>query len=85
MGRVTYEAMSAIIQNEAVEGARRMTDLPEVVFSKTLKEPLAWKNSQVANGDLAAEVRSLKEQPGDPLRSIARLMPGGIVRGRTRR
>jgi dihydrofolate reductase len=39
MGRVTYEALSAIVQNHPVEGADRMSELPKVVFSRTLRGP----------------------------------------------
>lgn len=73
MGRVTYEAMSAIVRNQPVEGADRMNELPKVVFSKTLREPLEWNNSRLAEADLADEVRSLKAQTGDPLRTIGSL------------
>jgi dihydrofolate reductase len=48
MGRVTYEALSGIAQNHPVEGPDRMSELPKVVFSRTLQEPLAWNNSRVA-------------------------------------
>jgi dihydrofolate reductase len=50
-----------------------MSELPKLVFSGTLREPLAWKNTTLVKGDLAEEVRSLKQQPGDPLRSIGSL------------
>jgi hypothetical protein len=46
MGRVTYEALSGIAQNHPVEGPDRMSELPKVVFSRTLQEPLAWNNSR---------------------------------------
>jgi dihydrofolate reductase len=78
MGRVTYEALSAIVQNELVEGADRMSELPKVVFSRTLREPLAWNNSRLAKADLTDEVRALKAQTGDPLRSIGSL---SVVKG----
>jgi dihydrofolate reductase len=70
MGRVTYEAMSAIVRSQPVEGADRMNELPKVVFSRTLGEPLEWNNSRLAGPDLVEEVRSLKAQSGDPLRTI---------------
>ena len=60
MGRVTYEAMSAIVRDQPVEGRDRMNELPKVVFSGTLGEPLEWNNSRLAKGDLVEEVRSLK-------------------------
>jgi dihydrofolate reductase len=60
MGRVTYEAMSAIVRDQPVEGRDRMNELPKVVFSGTLAEPLECNNSQLAKSDLVEEVRSLK-------------------------
>ena len=60
MGRVTYEAMSAIVRDQPVEGRDRMNELPKVVFSGTLAEPLEWNNSQLTKSDLVEEVRSLK-------------------------
>jgi dihydrofolate reductase len=85
MGRVTYEVMSAIVRDQPVEGADRMNELPKVVFSGTLQEPLEWNNSRLAGADLVEEVRSLKAQPGDPLRTIGSLsvvkalMEAGLV------
>jgi dihydrofolate reductase len=73
MGRKTYEMMWAIVRDRPVEGAERMNGLPKVVFSETLSEPLAWNNSRLAKGDLVGEVRSLKDEDGDPLRAIGSL------------
>lgn len=47
-----------------------MNELPKVVFSNTLQEPLAWGNTRLVRGDLAEQVRALKQQSADPLRSI---------------
>ena len=71
MGRVTYEALLAYaqIEPEAEKDADRMNELPKVVFSTTLQELLEWNNSRLA-ADLLGEVRSLKAQSGDPLRTI---------------
>ena len=53
MGRVTYEALLAIAQNHPrPEGPDRMSELPKVVFSRTLREPLAWDNSRLAKANL---------------------------------
>ena len=79
MGRVTYEALSAIAQNHPVEGPDRMRELPKVVFSRTLREPLAWDNSRVVKADdLVEEVRRLKAESGAPLRTIGSL---SVVKG----
>lgn len=48
-----------------------MNELPKLVVSTTLKEPLAWSKSTLAS-DLD-EIRALKQQSGDPLRTIGSL------------
>ena len=73
MGRKTYKMMSDIVRDQPVEGADRMNELPKIVFSRTLEEPLGWNDSRLAKADLVEEVRSLKAKGGDPLRTIGRL------------
>ncbi|MCB0828057.1 MAG: dihydrofolate reductase family protein [Solirubrobacterales bacterium] len=70
MGRVTFESLAASSRSAETELTRRLTALPKVVFSETLDEPLGWANSRLVKSGLAAEVRSLKETPGDPLRTV---------------
>jgi dihydrofolate reductase len=70
-GRVTYQMMAsywptpAAAQNdpEVAEGMNRM---PKIVFSRTLKE-VKWNNTTLLKGDLAAEVRAMKNGPGDDI------------------
>src|SRR5919202_2612304 len=50
-----------------------MSELPKVVFSRTLREPLAWDNSRLAKADLVEEVRRLKAESDPPLRTIGSL------------
>jgi dihydrofolate reductase len=79
MGRVTYEALSAIAQNHPrPEGPDRMSELPKVIFSRTLREPLAWDNGRLAKADLVEEVRRLKAESDAPLRTIGSL---SVVKG----
>jgi dihydrofolate reductase len=78
MGRVTYEALLAIAHNHPVEGADRMSELPKVVFSRTLREPLAWDNNRLAKADLVEEIRRLKADSDAPLRTIGSL---SVVKG----
>jgi dihydrofolate reductase len=40
-----------------------MNSLPKVVFSRTLDKVL-WNNTKLVKGDLAVEVRKLKQEPG---------------------
>jgi dihydrofolate reductase len=43
-----------------------MNNLPKVVFSRTPDKP-SWKNTRVVKGDIAAEVRKMKNEPGPPM------------------
>src|SRR6185436_7953845 len=43
--------------------AKKMVDIPKVVFSKTL-EKSTWKNTSLAKGNLADEIAGLKKKNG---------------------
>jgi len=43
--------------------ARKMVDMPKIVFSKTLAKS-TWDNTQIAKNDLVTEVNELKKQEG---------------------
>jgi dihydrofolate reductase len=85
MGRVTYEALAQFAPGGTDPTSLRMNELPKLVFSNTLKDTLAWKNTRLAKGSLADEIKALKKQPGDPLRTIGSvslvksLMQSGLV------
>jgi dihydrofolate reductase len=85
MGRVTYEALAQSAPSGADPVSVRMTEVPKLLFSNTLKEPLTWKNTRLANASVADEIRALKRQTGDPLRSIGSvslvrsMMQSGLV------
>ena len=70
-GRVTYELMASYwptpmaLQNSPVV-AKGMNDMPKVVFSRTL-DKASWSNTKLVKGDLAAEVRKMKKEPGPNL------------------
>ena len=70
MGRATYQALAQFSTSGTDEVSVRMREIPKVVFSSTLKEPLIWKNTHLNNGIAAEEIAALKQQDGDPLRSI---------------
>lgn len=70
VGRVTYQDMAGYWPASDEPMAPAMNQLPKLVFSNTLKEPLAWGNSRLVTGDPAARIRDLKAQPGDPLRCV---------------
>lgn len=67
-GRVTYDLMAGWWPTPpALESmpvvARRMNELPKVVFSRTL-EKATWQNTRLVKGDLEAQVRRMKQGPG---------------------
>ena len=67
LGRVTYEGFAAAwpqMEEQTGEYGAWMNGYPKYVASTTLKEPLQWNNSTLIKGDVAEEVRRLKEQPG---------------------
>lgn len=70
-GRKTYEMMvkrwpTAEARKSDPVVAERMNNLPKVVFSRTL-DRADWNNTKVVKGDLAAEVRKMKEAKGDDM------------------
>ena len=67
LGRVTYEGFAAAwpqMEEETGEYGAWMNGYPKHVVSTTLQEPLEWNNSTLIKGDVAEEVRRLKDQPG---------------------
>lgn len=70
-GGVTYRMMAGYwptplaFANTPVV-AERMNALPKVVFSRTLDEA-TWNNTTLLKGDPAAEMRRMKEEPGDDM------------------
>ena len=63
MGRKTYEEMSEFWPTSHDAYAAPMNEIPKVVFSRTL-ERAEWAGSQIARGDLAQEIATLKREPG---------------------
>jgi dihydrofolate reductase len=63
LGRVTYEGFAAAWPTREDEAgfAEKMNSMPKYVVSSTLEEA-TWENSTVLRGDVAAEVRKLKEE-----------------------
>ncbi len=63
----------------------RMVNLPAIVISKTLQEPLDWPDATLARGDAVDIVARLKEESDVPLRSHGSLsmnrslMAAGLV------
>jgi dihydrofolate reductase len=79
-GRITYDLMTSYWPTPLAAGhdpvvAERMNDLQKVVFSRTL-DKASWSNTKLVKGDLAAEVRKMKKEPGE---GMAILGSGSIV------
>ena len=80
LGRITYDLMAgfwptAQAIEQMPEVAERMNSMPKLVFSKKLREA-AWNNTRVFNGDIAGEIRKLKQDSGP---NMAILGSGSIV------
>lgn len=86
LGRVTYEGFAAAWPGQADEAgfADRMNNLPKYVVSTTL-DKADWNNSTIISGNVAEEVASLKEQPGQDIlingsgKLIQSLMPDNLI------
>jgi dihydrofolate reductase len=85
MGRKTYAQMAEIVATQEDRSFARMTELPKLVFSSTLTEPLPWANSTLVRENVRTAMPRLKAEPGDPLRVIGSLallhslLPLGLV------
>jgi dihydrofolate reductase len=88
-GRVTYQMMESFWPTPAAakqfpEVAEQMNKLPKVVFSKTLDQA-SWQNTRLLKGDLAEEVKKLKQESGDPMvlmgsgSIVAQLAPENLI------
>jgi dihydrofolate reductase len=70
-GRITYDMMKSFWPTPAAAEsfpvvAEQMNNLQKIVFSRTLKEA-TWNNARLVNGDIAEEVRKLKDEAGDQM------------------
>jgi dihydrofolate reductase len=68
-GRVTYELMASFWPTPQAHKilpivAERMNNGPKVVFSRTLQKA-SWNNTRLVKGDLAPEIRKMKNEPGE--------------------
>jgi dihydrofolate reductase len=88
-GRITYDLMvnywptpAAKKNNPAV--AEGMNRSQKVVVSKSLSKP-TWENTRLIKGDLAAEIRKLKQEAGEGIAIlgsgsiVAQLAPEGLI------
>jgi dihydrofolate reductase len=68
-GRKTYDLMAGywptpMAKKDAPQVADQMNNLKKIVFSKSMTRA-DWINTTLLKGDLATEVRNLKQQDGD--------------------
>jgi dihydrofolate reductase len=84
MGATTYRTMSRIVTEHQDPTFERMAEIPKVVFSSTLKPPLAWANTRVAQ-DAVTTLRTMKDEGSAPIRTLgsislnATLLREGLV------
>ncbi|NWL11073.1 deaminase [Paenarthrobacter nitroguajacolicus] len=83
MGANTYRVMSSMSE-EASEDSSGFSEeegaslsglaaMPKIIFSSTLKEPLAWPNSELISGDAVEAVRELKRTRTGTLSTLGSL------------
>ena len=68
LGRSTYDMMAGywptpMAAQSSPVVAKRMNELQKIVFSRTMLEA-SWQNTTLVKGELAREMKRLKEQPG---------------------
>jgi len=73
LGRRTYEGFASHWPNATAEEqpvADPLNKSPKYVATRTLSDPLEWKNSTVLHGELHDAVNALKEKDGGDLHVI---------------
>lgn len=70
-GRITYQMMAGWWPSEAAiqqfpEVAKGMNEAEKIVFSTTMKKA-EWNNSRIINGNIAEEMRKLKNSNGNDM------------------
>jgi dihydrofolate reductase len=72
MGATTYRQMYGFAQG-GEPGTDALANVPKVVFSSTLSEPLEWANSTLVRGDAVEAVRQRKASGGTSMRTLGSL------------
>ncbi len=65
LGRITYEGFAAAWPTMEGTGGfgEKMNGMPKYVVSNTLQKA-DWNNTKIISGEIAEQIRKLKEQPG---------------------
>jgi dihydrofolate reductase len=66
MGQRTYTFFAQVWPAREGKQAEKINSMPKYVASRTLQEPLQW-NATLIKGDVPAEIRRLKQEPGNSL------------------
>lgn len=66
MGQKTYTFFAQVWPMREGKQAEKINNMPKYVASQTLEEPLQW-NATLIKGDVAEEIRRLKQEPGESL------------------
>ncbi|MGP9746697.1 dihydrofolate reductase family protein [Brachybacterium sp. AOP29-B2-41] len=67
MARMAEQAQRIDVSEEERASFAQMAQLPKIVFSATLEEPLAWPNTTLISTDAVEAVRELKRNATSPL------------------
>ncbi len=70
MGATTYRLMSGMA---ASGDFTALDEVPKVVFSSTLEEPLSWANSRLVTDDPVEVVRAMKRDGTTPMQTLGSL------------
>jgi dihydrofolate reductase len=72
MGATTYRLMSGLAAG-GEPGTDVLANFSKIVFSTTLREPLAWPNSRLVARDPIESVREMKDRGSSSMRTIGSL------------
>ena len=70
MGATTYRLMAEFAAGSEEGVDLLLTQLPKVVLSSPLTEPLGWANTRLVIGDAVEAVRAMKEDSGIEMRTL---------------
>jgi dihydrofolate reductase len=74
MGATTYRLLAEMAAADTDDPSfAAMTQMPKVVFSRTLASPPSWANTRLVSGDAVAAVREMKQSQTRPMRTLGSL------------